>query len=69
MEIHNFVFCSIISEIIEKAQSSLSNIATDDVKSILKSIVERDDVDEKEKKSTLIDFVAAGVLTVGIQTK
>lgn len=45
----------------------MGSIATDEVKSILMSIVERDDVDEKEKKSTLIDFVAAGVLTVGTQ--
>lgn len=46
----------------------MGSTATDEVKSILMSIVERDDVDEKEKKSTLIDFVAAGVLTVSIQT-
>ncbi|XP_077293996.1 cytochrome P450 family 24 subfamily A member shade isoform X2 [Arctopsyche grandis] len=57
------VLYGIISDIVEKARNTTEDVYSD-VKCILMSIVEKEGVDEREKKSALIDFVAAGIATL-----
>lgn len=56
----------IISDIVEKANNTDDTYT--DIQSILMSVIKKPDVDEKEKKSTLIDFIAAGISTVNLFT-
>lgn len=56
---------SIVSELVDEALAENElNSADDDVNSIFYSILQTKDLDIRDKKSAIIDFIAAGIETV-----
>ncbi|KAF4530576.1 hypothetical protein B566_EDAN006782 [Ephemera danica] len=59
----------IISSMVEPAmEQSEDTCPVGAVQSVLMSVLRRDELDVREKKSTIIDFIAAGIHTIGNST-
>lgn len=66
---YSIVLCrlsnSIISEIVDKDfKNGITHVNDQDVRGVFVSILHDTDLDIREKKSAIIDFVSAGIETV-----
>jgi len=56
-------FCSIVSEFVESALIDEQQSCTD-VRSVFVSILQASELDNRDKKAAIIDYIAAGIKTV-----
>lgn len=60
-----FISPSIISDLVDKALEDEEYVSTDnDIRSIFNDILKSDNIDIRDKKSVIIDFIAAGIQTL-----